>query len=140
MEKIRKEQIGVEVFGGLQRSQILVGEDGSVLADEAKRKFPSELVVPLGADDVVVEDTGARVEAAQARKQVGVVHGELSGRTHGEINLGVARLSKERRASDRRTGRRRNQRSVVVGVGAPANLAVQSDLLEEARLKKETGE
>src|SRR5258708_20783369 len=139
MEKISKEHIGVEVFGRLQRSQILVGEDGPVLADEAKRKFPSELVVPLGADDVVIENAGAPVEGAEARKQVGVVHGELSGRTHGEINVGVARLSKEGRGSESRTGGRRNQRSVEIGVGAPADLAVQSDLLEKARLKEETG-
>src|SRR5260221_1675555 len=138
MEKIRKEQIGVEVFGGLQRSQILIGEDGSVLADEAKRKFSSELVVPLGADDVVVEDTGPVVEAAEAGEQVSVVHGEFSGGAHGKKDRGVARSSKERRTSNSGAGRRGNQRSVEIGVGGPADLSVRRDLLEETRLEENT--
>ena len=68
MEKISEEQIGVEVFGRLERSQILVGKDCRILTDEAKRAFAVELVVPLGADDVVVEDVGAGREIAETRE------------------------------------------------------------------------
>ena len=98
MEKIGEEQVGVEVFGRLERSQILVGEDCRILADEAKREFASELVVPLGADNVVVKDAGSVVEAAEAREQVGVIHSEFSRGTHGEINLRVAGVGEVRTA------------------------------------------
>src|SRR5713226_4207613 len=134
MEKIREQQISVEVFGRLERSQILVGEDCRVLADEAKREFASELVVPLGAENVVVEDAGSRVEAAEAREQVGVVHGESPRGAHGEINLRVAGVGEVRTAKYGSYGS-----GVEVGVRAPANLAVQGNLLEETRLEEESG-
>src|SRR5258708_1586203 len=134
MEKISEEQIGVEVFGRLERSQALVGEDCRILADEAKREFASELVVPLGTDNVVVEDAGTPVEAAEAREQVGVVNGEFSRRAHGEINLRVAGIGEEGAAQYGSCGG-----SVEVGVRAPAYLAVQGELLEETRLEEETG-
>src|SRR6266852_2786480 len=51
MEEVREEQIGVEVFGRLERSQILVGKDCRILTNKAKREFASDLVVPPGADD-----------------------------------------------------------------------------------------
>jgi len=31
-----------------------------ILADEAKREFARELIVPLGTDDVIIEDAGPR--------------------------------------------------------------------------------
>jgi hypothetical protein len=122
----------------LERSQILVGKDCRILADEAKREFAVELVVPLGADDVVVEDAGARRETAEAREEVSVIDGELTGGADGKKDLRVARLSKDRRARDSRARRRRDQRSIEVRVGAPANLAVQRNLLEEGGLQEET--
>lgn len=47
-------------------------------------------------------------------------------------------MSKDRRTRYRRARRRGNQRSIEVRVGAPANLTVQRDLLEEGRLEEET--
>jgi len=75
MEKVGEEQVGVEVFGRLERSEIRVGKDCCILADEAKREFARELIVPLGTDDVIIEDAGTPVQAAKAGEQVSVVHG-----------------------------------------------------------------
>src|SRR5713226_3098885 len=86
------------------------------------------LIVPLGADDVIVENAGTLVEAAKAGEKVGVVHGEFSRGAHGEIDLRVAGVCEDRRT----------ERGVEVGIGAPANLAVQGDLLEETRLEEES--
>src|SRR6202158_478364 len=129
VEKIGEEQVGVEVFGPLERSKIRVGKNCRILTDKAKREFASELVVPFRADDVIVEDAGALVEATKAGKQVGVVHGEFSRGAHGEIDLCIAGVCEDRRA----------KRGVEVGVGTPANLAIQGDLLEETRLEEKSG-
>jgi len=138
MEKIREEQIGVEVFGRLERSQILVGKDCRILTNEAKREFASELVVPFRANDVIVENVGAGREIAETREEVSVIDSELTSGADGKKDLRVARLSKDRRAGDRRAKRRGDRRSIKVGVGAPANLAVHRDLLEEGRMEEET--
>jgi hypothetical protein len=66
MEKIGEQQVGVEVFGGLEGSEIRVGKDCRILTDKAKREFASELVVPFRPDDVIVEDAGTPVEATKA--------------------------------------------------------------------------
>lgn len=133
MEKIGEEQVGVEVFGRLEGSEIRVSKDCRILTDKAKREFASELVVAFRADDVIVEDAGTPVEATKAGQQVRVLHGEFSRGTHGEIDLRIAGICEEGTAKQRRCGG-----SVEVGVRAPTNLAVQGDLLEEARLKEET--
>src|SRR5882762_1128719 len=108
------EEVGVEVLGRLERSEIWVGKDCRILADEAKREFTSELVVPFRANDVIVEDAGTLVEAAKAGEQVGVVHGEFSRGAHGKIDLRIAGVCEDRRA----------KRGVEVGVRAPAKLSV----------------
>src|SRR5229473_175753 len=133
MEKIGEENVGVEVFSRLERSEIWVGKDGRILTDEAEREFASELVVPFRADDVIVEDAGTLVEAAKAGEQVSVVHGEFSRGAHGEIDLRIAGVGEEGTA---KYGRRRG--GVEVGVRTPANLAVQGDLLEETGLEEES--
>jgi len=138
MEKIREEQIGVEVFGRLERSQILVGKDCRILTNEAKREFASELVVPFRANDVIVEDVGAGREIAETREEVSVIDSEVTSGAHSKKDLRVARLSKDRRAGDRRAKKRGDRRSIEVGIGAPANLAVHRDLLEESRMEEET--
>jgi len=114
VEKIGEQQVGVEVLGRLERSEIWVGKDCRILADEAKREFTSELVVPFRANDVIVEDAGTLVEAAKAGEQVGVVHGEFSRGAHGKIELRIAGVCEDRRA----------KRGVEVGVRAPAKLSV----------------
>src|SRR5207245_2339288 len=129
MEKIGEKQVGVEVFGGLERSEILIGQNCRVLPDEAKGEFACELVVPFRADDVIIEDAGTLVEAAQAGEQVGVINGQFSRGAQREINLRVAGVCENRRT----------KRGVEVGVRSPANLAVQGDLLEKSGLKEETG-
>src|SRR5467141_1515587 len=126
MEKVGEEQVGIEVFGRLERSEIRVGKDCRILADEAKREFARELIVPLGTDDVIIEDAGTPVQAAKAGEQVSVVHGEFSRGAHGEINLRVAGVCEEGTAKYERC-----RGGVEVGVRTPANLAVQGDLLEE---------
>jgi len=99
VEKIGEQQVGVEVLGRLERSEIWVGKDCRILADEAKREFTSELVVPFRANDVIVEDAGTLVEAAKTGEQVGVVHGEFSRGAHGEIDLRIAGVCEDRRPS-----------------------------------------
>jgi len=90
MEEVREEQIGVEVFGRLERSQILVGKDCRILTNKAKREFASELVVPPGADDVVVKDVGAGREIAETREEVSVIDRELASGADGKKDLRVA--------------------------------------------------
>ena len=90
MEEVREEQIGVEVFGRLERSQILVGKDCRILTNKAKREFASELVVPPGADDVVVKDVGAGREITATREEVSVIDRELASGADGKKDLRVA--------------------------------------------------
>src|SRR2546426_11207287 len=129
MEKIGEKQVGIEVFGGLQRSEILIGKNCRVLPDEAKGEFASELVVPFRADDVIIEDAGTLVETAKAGEQVGVINSEFSRGAQRDIDLRIAGVREDRRT----------KRGVEVGVRSPANLAVQGDLLEETGLKEEAG-
>jgi len=92
MEKVREEQISVEVFGRLERSQILVGKDCRILTNEAKREFASELVVPFRANDVIVEDVGAGREIAETREEVSVIDSEFTSGADGKKDLRVGSI------------------------------------------------
>ena len=68
MKQVSEENIGVEIFRRLQRCVHRVGEIGIVLANEAKRKLASKLIVPFGTNDVVIEDCRSRGKGPQVRK------------------------------------------------------------------------
>ena len=59
-----------------------IGQNRVVLSDKAERKFLGVLIVPFGADDVIVQAAGRSQPVVQAEEQVGVIdRSDLLGRT-----------------------------------------------------------
>lgn len=98
VEEIGDEEIVVHVFGGLDGSARAVGEGGVVLGNEAQGKRAGELVVPLGADDVVVENGFVGADRAEAREDVAVINGELLDGVEREPEVGELIARGDRRA------------------------------------------
>jgi hypothetical protein len=132
VEQIGEEDIGVEILGGLQGSEILIGKRGRILANEAEREFPRELVIPLGTNDVIVKDARTIGHTAETRQEIGVVDGELARGPERQRDLGVARFRKKRRH------RGRGKRGVEVGVSAPAHFSIRGNTLGKSVLKEKS--
>ena len=73
MHQIGDQEIGIEVLGGLQVSEVRIRKHRVVLADEAEGKFVGELVIPLAADNVVVHGAERAIQTVQPKQDVGVV-------------------------------------------------------------------
>src|SRR5262249_5068412 len=83
MHQVGHQEIGIELFVLLQTGEQWVREQGVVLKDGAERELLVVLVIPLGANDVVVNDAGISGARRQALEYVSVFYAERVPRAYG---------------------------------------------------------
>ena len=62
VDEVRDKKISIEVFGRGQAGESRVSEYGGILHDDSRRELGRELIIPFGANDVVVEGGATVVE------------------------------------------------------------------------------
>ncbi len=87
MDEVADEEVGVQVFGVRQRSPCRIANQRVVLQDDAGRQLAGELVIPLAADDVIIEGGGAGAHATQPEEQVRVVNLQPVHRMQGHLQI-----------------------------------------------------
>ena len=121
MQEVSQQDVRVKALRGLQRGQLRVREHRAVLPDDAQRQFARELVVPLRADNVVVENVRVRELIAQPGEQIGIVDRQPAKWLNGRHDLSIAGFREHGRTD----------RGIVIRVGAEADFPLRTQLLEE---------
>src|SRR5437588_256109 len=121
VEKVGDKKIGVEVLGGRQAGKVWVREHGRVLEDDANGELGSELVIPLRANDVIVQGDAALVQVGEAEPEIRIVDAQATAGNGAEFG-GRAVASREEWLHANRRG--------VVDTLSPASVRIKNDLLE----------
>lgn len=128
VDEVRDKKIRIEILGGRQAGESGVSEYGGILHDDSGRELGRELIIPLGANDVVVEGSATVGEVTQTKPQICVVDSQVTGGNDAEVG-GHAVATREI-GIDAGWG-------CVVDAAPPAPVDVKDDLLVGRGAKKE---
>src|SRR5216684_932701 len=144
MNEIGNQEVGAQVLCSLERAVGGIRQQAVVLQDGAQRKRTRELIIPLAADDVVVERRVVCGAVEDAVKNVSIVDLQVSG------GLEAHRVIDERFVACNRQLRRRNDnqyRAITNNLCAPSNQARRAapdhetgDILDILVIVRQAGE
>ena len=120
VDQVRNQKISIQVLCRGQAGEGRVSEYGGILHNDARRELGRELVIPLGANDVVVERSTAVVEVTQPEPKVSIVDAQVTRGNDTEIG-GHAVAAREIRVDA--------GRGCVVDAAAPAPVDIKDNLL-----------
>ena len=120
VDEVRNKKIRIQVLGRRQAGEGRVRQYGGVLHDDARREFGGELVIPLRANDVVVEGSATVVGVTQPEPKVSIVDAKVVSGNDAEIGGHTVAARQVRFESGR---------WCVVDAAAPPPVDIKNNLL-----------